>query len=134
METLSLFQELADPKTALKAAVAADVEAAGGIKVVAALLWPETELTKAIQKLSNACNRKQKQELDYHEIQIVKLAARKASGASHVHAYESKTLNVDLHWVTKQEKAERTAIRLVDAAKTLERAVIAAQEALKEIQ
>jgi hypothetical protein len=44
----------------LKAAVAADVEAAGGCKVVAAKLWPDLDITKAIQKLSNACNANQK--------------------------------------------------------------------------
>lgn len=133
MESLSLFQELADPRVSLKAVIAADVEAAGGCKEVAAHLWPDLEITRAIQRLSNACNPKQKQELDYHDIQKLKLRARMKSGASHVHAYESKPLGCDLHWVTKQERAERSAVKLMDAARAVERAVLAAQEVLREI-
>lgn len=137
METLSLFQELENPAVALKAAIKADVEAAGGYKEVAKVLWPAQagkDLIKASQRLMNACNPNQKQELDYYEIQTVKQLARKASGASHIHVHESIPLDVDLKWISKQEKAERSAIKLIDAARAVERAVLAAQEVLREIK
>lgn len=112
METLSLFKELENPIVAWKAAVAADVEAAGGAKAVAAFLWPDDDLDTAHRRLLNACNPKQKQELGYHDIQRVKLLARKKTGASHIHAYESKPLNVKLHWVTPEEEVQQVAVDL----------------------
>lgn len=112
METLSLFKELENPVVALKAAIAADVEAAGGAKIVAAALWPDEDIEKSHPRLLNACNPKQKQELDYHNIQRVKLLARKKSGASHVHAHESKQLKCELHWITPDEQVERSEKRI----------------------
>lgn len=134
MESLSLFQELAEPKTALKAVIAADVEASGGCKEVAAYLWPDTDITRAIQRLSNSCNPKQKQELDYHDIQKLKLLARVKTGRSHIHAYESKPLAVDLHWVTQHERAERVAVKLNDAVASLQTTLAEAQELLRGLK
>jgi hypothetical protein len=130
MHQESLFQGLNE----LKAAIAADVEAAGGCKAVAQELWPDLDILKAIQKLSNACNSKQKAELDYHEIQIVKRLARTASGASHIHAYESKPLDCDLKWVTQQERAERVAVKITDAVKLLQQTMTEAQELLRGLK
>lgn len=114
METLSLFKELENPVVALKAAITADVEAAGGAKTVATLLWPDENIKTSHPRLLNACNPRQKQELGYHDIQQLKLLARKKSGASHIHAFESKALNCDLHWVSQEEQVERSERRLED--------------------
>jgi hypothetical protein len=128
VETLSLFKELENPVVALKAAITADVEAAGGAKVVAAALWPDEGIDKAHPRLLNACNPKQKQELGYHDIQRLKLLARLKSGASHIHALESKPLNVDLHWVTLQEEVQRTAVNLKTAMQGLTEVTARANE------
>lgn len=118
METLCLFKELADPRSALKAAIAADIEAAGGPKEAAKAIWPDS--TKPLadeQRLRNAGLQKQKQLLDYFEIQRLKLAARQRTGASHIHALESKPLNVKLHWVTVQEEVQQVAVDLGSVVK-----------------
>ena len=113
METLSLFKELAEPRVALKAAIAADIEAAGGPKEAAKFIWPASEKPLADeQRLRNAGLAGQKQLLDYFEIQRLKVAARMKSGGSHIHALESKPLNVKLHWVTIEEEAQAVAVNL----------------------
>jgi hypothetical protein len=113
MEPLSLFKELEDPRAALKAAIAADVEAAGGTKCAAKYIWPDSDKPLADeQRLRNAGLQGQKQLLDYFEIQRLKQIARRQSGASHIHALESKALNVSLHWVTLQEEAQHVAVSL----------------------
>jgi len=133
METLSLFKELENPVVAWKAAVAADVDAAGGAKTVAAILWPDDELDTAHRKLLNACNPKQKQELGYHDIQRVKLLARKKTGASHIHAYESKPLKCDLHWVSVQEEVQQVSVTLMSAVQGLNGAISQANELLTRL-
>lgn len=133
-ETLSLFKELVDPKAALKAAIAADVEAAGGPKEAAAFIWPDSEkpLTDE-QRLRNAGLQGQKQLLDYFEIQRLKHAARLRSGASHIHAMESKPLNVKLHWVTMQEEVQQLAVNLTTAAQGLGAEIAKANDLLKRL-
>jgi hypothetical protein len=133
METLSLFKELEKPIVALKAAIAADVDAAGGAKVVAAALWPDEDIEKSHPRLLNACNPKQKQELGYHDIQRVKLLARLKSGASHIHAHESKALNVNLHWVTVQEEVQQVAVNLSTALRDVAVVVTQAQDLMKRL-
>jgi hypothetical protein len=133
VETLSLFKELDNPVVAWKAAVAADVEAAGGAKTVAAILWPDDDLDTAHRRLLNACNPKQKQELGYHDIQRVKLIARKKTGASHVHAYESKPLKVELHWVTVQEEVQQVTVNLTSAVQGLHGAIAQANDLLVKL-
>lgn len=128
-----LFQEL-DELSKLKAAVRADVEAAGGFKVVAAVLWPNSNPVTAQQKLSNACNPKQKQELDYHDTQKVKLLARRAIGASRIHEYESTPLDCSCHWITREEKIDRHAVKLADVARVVQRIFQETQELMKEVQ
>lgn len=133
METLSLFKELDKPVVAWKAAVAADVDAAGGAKTVAAVLWPDDDLDTAHRRLLNACNHKQKQELGYHDIQKVKLLARTKSGASHIHAFESKPLKCDLHWVTIQEEVQLVTISLSSAVQGLHGAISQANDLLVKL-
>lgn len=133
METLSLFKELEKPIVALKAAIAADVDAAGGAKTVAVALWPDEDIDKSHPRLLNACNPKQKQELGYHDIQKVKLLARLNSGASHIHALESKALNAKLHWVTLQEEALQATVNLSTAFQGLQAAMGQANDLLKRL-
>lgn len=130
MQQVPLFEGL----DAWKAAIAADVESAGGFKQVGEQLYPHLDPIKAQQRLSNACNPKQKQELDYHEVQTLKALARNASGASHIHAYESKALDCELHWVTQQERAERVAVRITDAVQMLQQTMTEAQELLRKLR
>lgn len=135
-ESLPLFKELENPKVALKAVIKADVEAAGGFKDVAEVLWPDAakkDLIAASQRLMNACNPKQKQELDYYEIQTLKALAREATGASHVHAHESKPLNCKLHWITLQEEAQQVAVSLSDAATNMSAVMVQAQVVLTKL-
>lgn len=132
----SLFQALDE----VKAAVAADVEAAGGCKKVALALFAELvekhkgDTTAAIQKVSNSCNPKQKAEFDKDQMFQVALMARSVSGRSHIFAHYAKLLDCELHWVTPQEKAERTAIKLIDAARSLQQTILEAQEVLRGIK
>ncbi len=133
METLSLFKELENPVVVWKAAVAADVEAAGGAKTVAAALWPEDDLDTAHRRLLNACNPKQKQELGYHDIQRVKFLARKKTGASHIHAYESKQLKCNLHWITVQEEAQQATVTLSAAVQGLHAAIAQANDLMTRL-
>jgi hypothetical protein len=126
METLSLFNQL-------KSAIAADVEVAGGAKCVASMLWPDEDIETTHKRLLNACNPKQKQELGYHDIQKLKQLARRASGASNVHAYESKQLNVKLHWVTLQEEAQQATVNLSAAFQELQAAMSQANDLMKRL-
>lgn len=134
METLSLFKELAEPRAALKAAIAADTEAAGGVKEAAKFIWPDS--TKPLtdeQRLRNAGLAGQKQLLDYFEIQRLKLAARLKSGASHIHALESRALNCKLHWVTIEEEAQEAAADLTAVLETVVHAVDRAKDVLERM-
>lgn len=134
METLSLFKELADPKTALKAAIAADVEAAGGTKEAAKHIWPDSQKPLVDeQRLRNAGLQGQKQLLDYFEIQRLKQIARRKSGASHIHALESSALNVKLHWVTVQEEAQQVTVDLAAAFHGLQSTMAQANELIKRL-
>lgn len=133
METLSLFKELENPLVAWKAAVAADVKAAGEAKTVAALLWPDDDLETAHRRLLNACNPKQKQELGYHDIQRLKLLARQKTGASHIHAYESKPLKCDLHWTTLEEEAQQVAVSLGSVVQSATQVFAQAHELMERL-
>jgi hypothetical protein len=133
MQTLSLFKELENPVVAMKAAVTADVDAAGGPKTVAAALWPDEDIETTHRRLLNACNPKQKQELGYHDIQKLKLLARRKSGASHIHALESSALNAKLHWVTVQEEAQQVTVDLAAAFQGLQSTMTQANELIKRL-
>lgn len=134
METLSLFKELADPKAALKAAIKADVEAAGGPKEAAKFIWPESQKPLADeQRLRNAGLAGQKQLLDYFEIQRLKQIARKRSGASHIHALESKALNANLHWVTLEEEVQQVAMSLGSMLQNASDVFAQAQEIMERL-
>lgn len=99
MLQVQLFQD----STAWLTALAADVEAAGGEKIVGSDLWPTLDPDTASRKMSNALNTKQKQQLSYGEIRRVKRLARMATGRSQLHAFESKELECDLHWRTMED-------------------------------
>lgn len=134
MQTLELFKELSDPRVALKAAIAADTEAAGGVKAAAAYIWPKSNKPLADeQRLRNAGLPGQKQLLDYFEIQRLKYAARLKSGASHIHALESKALDAKLQWVTLEEQAQEATVELIDAATVVTSALAKAQSLIQKI-
>lgn len=111
-ETLSLFAELDTPKAKLKAAISADVEAAGGCKAIAPDVFPGLSVERAIQRLSNATNPKQKQELDRDEMWTVCRMARRAVGKSNIFEWYANELDCELHWVTAEEQFERDERRL----------------------
>lgn len=117
----------------MKAAIASDVDAAGGAKTVASTLWPDEDIETTHKRLLNACNSKQKQELGYHDIQKVKLLARKKTGASHIHAYESKPLKCELHWVTIQEEVQQVTVSLATAVQELHGAIASANDLLTKL-
>jgi hypothetical protein len=133
MQTLSLFKELENPVVALKAAIASDVDAAGGAKIVAAALWPDEDIETTHKRLLNACNPKQKQELGYHDIQRLKLLARTKTGASHIHAFESKPLKCELHWITPQEEAQQATVNLSAAVQGLHAAISQANDLMTRL-
>lgn len=116
MEQAQLFQDSTQWLSALRA----DVDAAGGEKIVGCALWPHLDADTASRKLSNALNTKQKQQLGYVEVQQVKRLARIAVGKSQLHAFESKQLECDLHWRTQEDVAElarQTFATLAEQAK-----------------
>lgn len=96
-----LFQDSASWRSSL----IADIDAAGGPKLVATQLWPELDPETALRKLSNALNAKQKQQFGYTEIQQVKRLARIRCGKSQLHAFESKELACNVHWQTAEDIA-----------------------------
>jgi len=115
MEQALLFQD----EAAYLAALAADVIAAGGDKIVGHKLWGHLDPDTAGRKLSNALNSKQKQLLKHHEIQQIKLFSRIAVGHSQLHAFESKPLDCELKWTTAEDltkRAEASAARMMDVA------------------
>lgn len=118
-ETLSIFPELETESAKLKAAISADVEAAGGCKAIAPDIFPKLTVDRAIQRLSNACNPKQAQELDKDQLFAVCRKARAAAGHSHIFAWYAKQLECELHWITPQEKAVRVTTSLTAAMRGL---------------
>jgi hypothetical protein len=135
MKTLPLFQELTEPKAALKAAIAADTEAAGGPKEAAKFIWPESDKPLVDeQRLRNAGLRGQKQLLDYFEIQRLKLAARLRSGASHIHALESADLECKLHWTSMEEQSQEAAACLTTAMQGVTAALVKAQKVVEKLE
>jgi hypothetical protein len=86
----------------------ADVESAGGAKVVGSALWPDLDPETAGRKLSNALNPRQKQALTYEQLQVVKQLARTECGRSQLHEFESADLNFEGKWLTSEDlKARR---------------------------
>lgn len=118
-ETLSIFPELDTAEARLKAAISADVEAAGGCKAIAPDIFPKLSVERAIQRLSNACNPKQAQELDKDQMFAVCRMARAAVGRSHIFAWYAAQLDCELHWITPQEKAVRVTTSLTVAMQGL---------------
>jgi hypothetical protein len=98
-----LFKDLSQDR---RAAIAADVDAAG-TKAVCAKLWPNLNPETAQRKLSNALNPKQRHEFSDDEVWTVKQLARQASGRSRIVEFETGVLQADLHWITKQEQLDR---------------------------
>lgn len=93
-------------------ALRADVESAGGLKLVGADLWPELDPDIAGRKLSNALNVKQLQKLCYSQVMRIKKLARREAGRSQLHAHESGELDVELAWLTDEDMDRRSIERL----------------------
>jgi hypothetical protein len=104
-----LFQDLSDERLA---AIGADVDAAGGEKVVGSALWPKLSADTAGRKLANCLNSKQKHALTAAELWTIKQLARKAMGRSRIFEFEAAQLQADIHWVTEVEQIERREQRL----------------------
>jgi len=104
-----LFKDLSSDRLA---AIGADVDAAGGEKIVGATLWPKLAPETAGRKLANALNPKQRHELTDEEVWTIKQMAYEAVGRSRLVEFECGALQADLHWITKQEQLERKEQRL----------------------
>lgn len=105
-----LFKDISADRLA---AIGADVDAAGGEKIVGCQLWPKLAPDTAGRKLSNALNPKQRHELSDDEVWLIKQLARKAVGRSRVIEFECGELKADLRWITPEEQQERSEKRLV---------------------
>lgn len=90
------------------AAIGADVDAAGGEKVVGAALWPNLKPDTAQRRMSNALNPKQRHALADIEVWQIKQMARAAVGRSQIHEFECAVLNFEGKWLTSEDiKARR---------------------------
>lgn len=103
------------------AATGADVDAAGGEKTVAVLLWPNLKPDTATRRMSNALNVKQRHALTDDEVWQIKQLARRANGRSHLHEYESACLEFEGKWLTtediKARRRKRKAVLLAELVK-----------------
>lgn len=90
------------------AAIGADVDAAGGEKAVGTVLWPLLKPDTAQRRMSNALNTKQRHELADSEVWQIKEMARRISGRSRLHEFESSGLDFEGRWLTTEDiKARR---------------------------
>jgi hypothetical protein len=88
-------------------AIAADVDAAGGEKVVGIALWPKLSPDAAARKMSNALNPRQRHELGHDEVWAIKQLARAAVGRSRLVEFECGELQAEVKWLTKEDLAAR---------------------------
>jgi hypothetical protein len=102
-------------------AIAADVDAAGGEKIVGAALWPKLSPDTAARKMSNALNPKQRHDLSHNEVWVIKQLARDAVGRSRVVEFECGELQADVKWLSKEDiKAKRKKRRAMLMAELIE--------------
>lgn len=98
-----LFKDLSDRF----AAIGADVDAAGGEKVVGSILWPSITAERARQRMSHVLNPRQRHELTDKEVWTIKQLARKASGRSWIVEFECGALHADIKWISQEQQIER---------------------------
>lgn len=104
----ALFKDLLSGRLA---AIGADIDAVGA-KEIGLMLWPDMPVESAQRKISNNLNPKQRHEFSDGEVWLIRQRARKETGRSHLHEYESGLLNADLHWVTAEEHLDRKEQKL----------------------
>lgn len=87
-------------------AIGADIASAGGFKVVAGKLWPNTDPTTGATKLRNAVNPEQAQKLCPEEIMAIKSLAKSAGSHATV-TYEARLLSYEVNWITPEDELSR---------------------------
>lgn len=90
-----------------KAALEADIYAAGGAAAVGVELGLSADPKTAATMISNKINRNGRHEFKDREVWQIKQWARERSGRSRLVEFECGELLADLHWVTKEEQIER---------------------------
>lgn len=101
-------------------AIAADIMAIGGFKVVAAKLWPAKDLTAAANTLRNAVNPEQAQKLCADEILQIKRLAREV-GSTATCDYEAQQLGFQITWVDPKGEGDQLRRDYIEAAKAMQR-------------
>lgn len=101
------------------AAIGADVDAAGGEKVVGAALWPNLKPDTAQRRMSNALNTKQRHMLTDAEVWQIKQMARAAVGRSQIHELECAALNFEGKWLTSEDLKARRKKRKAEILREL---------------
>lgn len=84
-------------------AIGADVDAAGGEKVVGTLLWPKLSPDTAARRMANALNPKQRHVFTDDEVWVIKQKARLAVGRSQLHELECSSLEYEGKWLTSED-------------------------------
>lgn len=104
MNQISLLRDNAADR---KAALEADIYAAGGYSAVGKELGLSDDAKNAATMLSNKVNRSGRHDLKDLEVWQIKQWARERTGRSRLTEFECAELLADLHWVTKEEQIER---------------------------
>lgn len=87
-------------------AIGADIAAAGGFKVVAGKIWPNTDPATGATKLRNAVNPEQAQKLCPQEVMIIKRLA-KEHGSTATIDYEARDLSYRVEWIDPEDELEQ---------------------------
>lgn len=98
---------LKDYEADRKAALEADINAAGGQAAVGIALQLSDDPKTAATLLNNKLNENGRHRLSAREEWQIKQIARQHSGRSRLVEYECGELRADLHWVTEEEFIER---------------------------
>ncbi|HEY4357978.1 MAG TPA: hypothetical protein VGN16_19685 [Acidobacteriaceae bacterium] len=103
-------------------ALAEDISAAGGFKVVAGKLWPSESPTTAAAKLRNSINPDQPHKLCPDEVLQIKRLAH-ASGSSAAVQYEAQQLSYRIEWITPEDELSELQHRIADGMELLQREI-----------
>lgn len=87
-------------------ALGADIAAAGGFKVVAGKLWPNTDPATGATKLRNAVNPEQAQKLCPQEVMSIKRLAKEAGSTATID-YEARELSYRVEWIDPEDELEQ---------------------------
>lgn len=104
-------------------AIRVAVMALGGPKKVGTMLWPEKSPENARDALNNALNRTRNERLDPEQVGLIRREASKI-GCHTIAHFE----NTDAHYappipVTPEDERAQANLAVIEAAKTLKRAV-----------